>query len=119
MLQNAVRHNLSLHKCFRRVENSKGAVWTVDDYEYFSRRLQIGFVTYHGDVLYDILVLYLLHSMGNFAPFKSVQFKILRRRQQANLVVNYGVLRVMVIVWGLRGNISRTALCWISGVIQA
>ena len=45
LMQNAVRHNLSLHKCFRRVENSKGAVWTVDDYEYFSRRLQIGSVT--------------------------------------------------------------------------
>ena len=28
-LQNAVRHNLSLHKCFQRVENVKGAVWTV------------------------------------------------------------------------------------------
>lgn len=37
-----MRHNLSLHKCFRRVENSKGAVWTVDDYEYFCRRLQVG-----------------------------------------------------------------------------
>ena len=44
-LQNAVRHNLSLHKCFRRVENSKGAVWTVDDSEYFSRRLQMRSVT--------------------------------------------------------------------------
>jgi len=44
LLQNAVRHNLSLHKCFQRVENSKGAVWIVDDYEYFARRLQIGFV---------------------------------------------------------------------------
>lgn len=30
-LKNAVRHNLSLHKCFTRVENVKGAVWTVDD----------------------------------------------------------------------------------------
>lgn len=29
--KNAVRHNLSLHKCFTRVENVKGAVWTVDD----------------------------------------------------------------------------------------
>uniref|UniRef100_A0A8C8CDN7 Fork-head domain-containing protein n=1 Tax=Oncorhynchus tshawytscha TaxID=74940 RepID=A0A8C8CDN7_ONCTS len=26
--KNAVRHNLSLHKCFVRVENVKGAVWT-------------------------------------------------------------------------------------------
>lgn len=31
LFQNAVRHNLSLHKCFTRVENVKGAVWTVDD----------------------------------------------------------------------------------------
>lgn len=37
-LQNAVRHNLSLHKCFMRVENVKGAVWTVDDDEYHRRR---------------------------------------------------------------------------------
>ena len=36
--KNAVRHNLSLHKCFARVENVKGAVWTVDDNEYFKRR---------------------------------------------------------------------------------
>uniref|UniRef100_A0A8C0WWY9 Fork-head domain-containing protein n=1 Tax=Castor canadensis TaxID=51338 RepID=A0A8C0WWY9_CASCN len=26
--QNAIRHNLSLHKCFVRVESEKGAVWT-------------------------------------------------------------------------------------------
>ena len=38
ILQNAVRHNLSLHKCFMRVENVKGAVWTVDDEEYYKRR---------------------------------------------------------------------------------
>jgi hypothetical protein len=35
-----VRHNLSLHKCFGRVENVKGAVWTVDDSEYYRRRSQ-------------------------------------------------------------------------------
>lgn len=39
-LQNAVRHNLSLHKCFVRVENVKGAVWTVDEMEYQKRRSQ-------------------------------------------------------------------------------
>ena len=38
LFQNAVRHNLSLHKCFMRVENVKGAVWTVDDDEYHRRR---------------------------------------------------------------------------------
>ncbi|GLD69228.1 forkhead box protein P4 isoform X1, partial [Lates japonicus] len=35
---NAVRHNLSLHKCFVRVESVKGAVWTVDEVEYQKRR---------------------------------------------------------------------------------
>uniref|UniRef100_A0A0K0DTL7 Fork-head domain-containing protein n=1 Tax=Strongyloides stercoralis TaxID=6248 RepID=A0A0K0DTL7_STRER len=37
--KNAVRHNLSLHKCFVRYEyNDRGAVWTVNDEEYFRRR---------------------------------------------------------------------------------
>uniref|UniRef100_A0A3P8VGQ9 Fork-head domain-containing protein n=1 Tax=Cynoglossus semilaevis TaxID=244447 RepID=A0A3P8VGQ9_CYNSE len=38
--KNAVRHNLSLHKCFVRVENVKGAVWRVDEGEYQKRRSQ-------------------------------------------------------------------------------
>uniref|UniRef100_A0A0K0FH81 Forkhead box protein P3 (inferred by orthology to a human protein) n=1 Tax=Strongyloides venezuelensis TaxID=75913 RepID=A0A0K0FH81_STRVS len=39
--KNAVRHNLSLHKCFTRIEqNVKGAVWTVDDQEFYKRRPQ-------------------------------------------------------------------------------
>ncbi|KAI0978575.1 hypothetical protein GJ496_003836 [Pomphorhynchus laevis] len=38
--KNAVRHNLSLHKCFQRVQNIRGAVWTVDDSEYMKRRSQ-------------------------------------------------------------------------------
>lgn len=40
VLKNAVRHNLSLHKCFMRVENVKGAVWTVDELEFYKRRPQ-------------------------------------------------------------------------------
>lgn len=40
MVKNAVRHNLSLHKCFMRVENVKGAVWTVDEIEFYKRRPQ-------------------------------------------------------------------------------
>ena len=35
-----MRHNLSLHKCFARVENVKGAVWTVDEVEFYKRRPQ-------------------------------------------------------------------------------
>ncbi|XP_026011027.1 forkhead box protein P3 isoform X1 [Astatotilapia calliptera] len=38
--KNAVRHNLSLHKCFVRVEGGKGAVWTVDEMEYQRRKGQ-------------------------------------------------------------------------------
>ncbi|XP_077185841.1 forkhead box protein P3 [Paroedura picta] len=38
--KNAIRHNLSLHKCFVRVENVKGAVWTVDEVEYRKKRSQ-------------------------------------------------------------------------------
>ncbi|XP_068104529.1 forkhead box protein P3-like isoform X2 [Hyperolius riggenbachi] len=36
--KNAVRHNLSLHKCFVRVENVKGAVWMVDEMEFQRKR---------------------------------------------------------------------------------
>ncbi|XP_069779370.1 forkhead box protein P1-like [Narcine bancroftii] len=36
--KNAVRHNLSLHKCFVRLEDMKGAVWTVDELEYQRRQ---------------------------------------------------------------------------------
>ncbi|XP_010873942.2 forkhead box protein P1 isoform X3 [Esox lucius] len=43
--KNAVRHNLSLHKCFVRVEGGKGAVWTVDELEYQRRKGQ----KYHRD----------------------------------------------------------------------
>ncbi|CAI5795938.1 box P3 [Podarcis lilfordi] len=38
--KNAIRHNLSLHKCFVRVENVKGAVWTLDEFEYQKKRNQ-------------------------------------------------------------------------------
>ncbi|XP_066565980.1 forkhead box protein P3 [Amia ocellicauda] len=38
--KNAVRHNLSLHKCFVRVEGGKGAVWTVDEAEFQRRKGQ-------------------------------------------------------------------------------
>ncbi|XP_028514227.1 uncharacterized protein LOC110236882 isoform X2 [Exaiptasia diaphana] len=38
--KNAVRHNLSLHKCFVRKENVKGAVWMVDEDEFMKRRPQ-------------------------------------------------------------------------------
>ncbi|CAM4673903.1 unnamed protein product [Lepidochelys olivacea] len=38
--KNAVRHNLSLHKCFVRVEHVKGAVWTVDEDEFQKKRSQ-------------------------------------------------------------------------------
>ncbi|XP_076859826.1 forkhead box protein P3 isoform X2 [Brachyhypopomus gauderio] len=38
--KNAVRHNLSLHKCFVRVDGRKGAVWTVDEREFQKRKGQ-------------------------------------------------------------------------------
>ncbi|XP_035236807.1 forkhead box protein P3 isoform X2 [Anguilla anguilla] len=38
--KNAVRHNLSLHRCFVRVEKGKGAVWTVDEAEFQKRKGQ-------------------------------------------------------------------------------
>lgn len=57
-LQNAVRHNLSLHKCFVRVENVKGAVWTVDEMEYQKRRSQkiTGYKFFHLSLHLDLKV---------------------------------------------------------------
>ncbi|KAL3311506.1 Forkhead box protein P2 [Cichlidogyrus casuarinus] len=36
--KNAVRHNLSLHKCFKRVESLTGSAWIVDDPEFKRRK---------------------------------------------------------------------------------
>ncbi|XP_026115403.1 forkhead box protein P3-like isoform X2 [Carassius auratus] len=52
--KNAVRHNLSLHKCFVRVEGRKGSVWTVDEEEFLRRKGQ----RFHRD-----------QDMGWMAPF--------------------------------------------------
>ena len=37
-LKNAIRTNLSLHKCFVRYEDDFGSFWTVDDCEFLKRR---------------------------------------------------------------------------------
>ncbi|XP_029361991.1 forkhead box protein P1 isoform X1 [Echeneis naucrates] len=55
--KNAVRHNLSLHKCFVRVEGGKGAVWTVDETEYQRRKGQ----KYHRDCSVKWLTSYSNH----------------------------------------------------------
>uniref|UniRef100_A0A8C2JS69 Forkhead box P3a n=1 Tax=Cyprinus carpio TaxID=7962 RepID=A0A8C2JS69_CYPCA len=52
--KNAVRHNLSLHNCFVRVEGKKGSVWTVDEEEFQRRKGQ----KFHRD-----------QDMGWMAPF--------------------------------------------------
>ena len=36
--QNAIRTNLSLHKCFVRYEDDFGSFWMVDDAEFIKRR---------------------------------------------------------------------------------
>ncbi|KAL5968984.1 Forkhead box protein P4 [Taenia solium] len=36
--RNAIRHNLSLHKCFRRVETAGGSVWVFDEHECLQRK---------------------------------------------------------------------------------
>ncbi|XP_032066804.1 forkhead box protein P3 [Thamnophis elegans] len=62
--KNAIRHNLSLHKCFVRVENVKGAVWTVDELEYQKKRSQ-RCATYPYPVLFNQGV------GGSVAPLES------------------------------------------------
>lgn len=47
--KNAVRHNLSLHKCFARVENVKGAVWTVDDAAFYRQHSSQKLASPHDD----------------------------------------------------------------------
>lgn len=47
--KNAVRHNLSLHKCFTRVENVKGAVWTVDDAAFYRQHSSHKLTSSHDD----------------------------------------------------------------------
>ena len=37
-IQNAIRTNLSLHKCFVRYEDDFGSFWMVDDAEFMKRR---------------------------------------------------------------------------------
>ena len=37
-MQNAIRTNLSLHKCFVRYEDDFGSFWMVDDAEFMKRR---------------------------------------------------------------------------------
>ena len=37
-VQNAIRTNLSLHKCFVRYEDDFGSFWMVDDAEFMKRR---------------------------------------------------------------------------------
>jgi len=36
--KNAIRHNLSLHKYFKRIQTKKGSAWIVDEIEYMVRR---------------------------------------------------------------------------------
>ena len=38
ILKNAIRTNLSLHKCFVRYEDDFGSFWMVDDAEFIKRR---------------------------------------------------------------------------------
>jgi hypothetical protein len=38
LLKNAIRTNLSLHKCFVRYEDDFGSFWMVDDAEFIKRR---------------------------------------------------------------------------------
>lgn len=78
--QNAVRHNLSLHKCFVRVENVKGAVWTVDEVEYQKRRppkmtgyVDSRLVTFKVIVDPQIKILVPIITL-NFVPFSGILY---------------------------------------------
>ena len=38
LFKNAIRHNLSLHKYFKRVQTNKGSAWVVDEEEFMKRK---------------------------------------------------------------------------------
>jgi len=38
--KNAIRHNLSLHKYFKRIQTKKGSMWIVDEEEFLQRKLR-------------------------------------------------------------------------------
>lgn len=67
-----MRHNLSLHKCFMRVENVKGAVWTVDEVEFYKRRPQK------------------LGGYGNTSAFIISKIKLSKLYFQCDIQVNIG-----------------------------
>ncbi|KAG8002387.1 Trafficking protein particle complex subunit 6B, partial [Nibea albiflora] len=79
---NAVRHNLSLHKCFVRVEGGKGAVWTVDETEYQRRKGQ----KYHSPGVTDgepaadrpELCGYRRRRMADEAPFQFLHNEVIQ-----------------------------------------
>lgn len=55
--KNAVRHNLSIHKCFKKVKDEKGALWTVDDTEFHKRRShRMHVTTRHKDLHKEVIV---------------------------------------------------------------
>lgn len=75
LTQNAVRHNLSLHKCFMRVENVKGAVWTVDEIEFYKRRPQkmSGYVSSFVPYLFFSCTFNIVVLIYLFIPFFTAQ----------------------------------------------
>uniref|UniRef100_A0A8C7NU68 Fork-head domain-containing protein n=2 Tax=Oncorhynchus mykiss TaxID=8022 RepID=A0A8C7NU68_ONCMY len=84
--KNAVRHNLSLHKCFVRVENVKGAVWTVDEMEYQRRSQKITRSPTLGKNLLSSLAYWTALNTSLQAPLTENALAVLKNRSPAGLI---------------------------------
>ena len=74
------------------------------------------FVFYTLVLFYTVIIMYSVDFIEQFTPWLQVYF-INIKFLPFHLVISpsppLDYIRIMVIVWRLRGNIIRTALCWI------
>ncbi|KAI6655134.1 Forkhead box protein P1 [Oopsacas minuta] len=83
--KNAIRHNLSLHKCFQRVElpSQRGAVWTVND-ELFKKRKTVIRTPYQDENAESFYSHDSQDSNSTFLPFQNFTLSASREKLYGN-----------------------------------